>query len=795
MFKIFIRSYLKDKKFLFNNFLGFVFAFTTILFIISWITYEKGFDRFYENSSRIYRFTVEIRNGDGVMHFARVQRPWLKEFKEYFPEIEEMVRLAPGRNSALKIAENRFYSEGVFATDSNFFSVFNVRLLKGNPDHVLDAPKCAVINESVAKKYFGNTDPVGQKIEWSHQFGEAFDTYTVTGVMPDFPRNCHFHPEILLSFNDPTQYNQWFYTYLLLKKDAGVASMESKFGLFKKTYLKDKEDGDKEIFHLQNVREIHLNSHKDREIEPNGDSQSVMIMGIVAFILLVVVALNYMNFQIASVMERDSYFNISKTFGAQRKSFIVQLACESFLLIALSSLISLIAYVLTMPLLNSWLHIDILLPHGAIVLIYLSALLLFTCIGIGCSIYPVFLLKVRGMITSLNIFNPGRQRLMNDYSVRKVLVILQFVGSICLIIATSVFIKQNRFLLSNRIGHGQDNIINLVNLPRSAVDKYATFKHELLSHSAILDVTASMEEPAGEVLDAFSYKLEGMPEEDKNKLVYIFPVDHNFNHFYGNKIIAGEDFYNDVVNSKRYVINEAALKFFGYDKPEDIIGKRFKLNFPNEGFFDEGTITGVVSDFHITSLQNHEKPIVLYHQPYFNYCVGIKFDPARISEAMAALSSVWRSTNPDFALQSVFIDDLYFKLYENQIRQSRFLSLLAFVALFISSLGLFSIAVYNIRKRTKEIGIRKVNGAKTGQIVTLLNRTFFKWVVISFIIAAPLSWITMHQWLQNFAYRTDLSWWIFAGTGIFVFGVALITVSLQSWQAAERNPVETLRYE
>lgn len=793
--KIIKRSFLKDKKFLFNNILGLTLAFTAILFIYSWISYEKSFDKFYDNSSRINRFTVEFTDGGSTRHFARVRANWIKEFTDYFPEVEAMVRLAPGRNSSLKINQNNFYSQGVFTTDSIFFGVFNVDLIQGNANDVLNAPKSAVINESIAKKYFGNENPVGKQLEWAHQQVPDFSTYTVTGVMPDFPKNSHFHPEILLSFDDPKQYNQWNYCYLLLNEGGSSDAVREKFAGFKEIYIENKESRESLVFHLQSVEDIHLYSHKDREIEANGDSKSITVLNMVAIVLLVVIVLNYINFQIASVLERSTYFNVSKTFGAKSKSFVIQLALESLILIFLSSLVSIAVYSSTLPLLANWLNIELVLSLGTTLVVYSFVLLFFVLLGIGCSIYPVFLSKIKGTISTIQIFNKGQSN-STDFSVRRVLVILQFIGGIALIIATSVIIKQNQYLLTSRMGRENDNIINLIKLPRKAINNYETFRAELLKHPEIIDVTATMEEPAGECMDAFSYELEGMPEEDKGKLLFILTAENNFNRFYGNEILAGEDFSPVGKNKGKYLVNNAALKFLGYNNPNDIIGKSFKYNIPvPEGFFEEGTITGVINDFHLSTMQNGEKPMLLYVQPFFNYCVGIKYEPSRVGNVLATLEEVWAKVNPDFALQHYFIDDLYVDLYENQIRQSRFLTLLAIIVLFISSLGLFSIAVYNIRKRTKEIGVRKVNGANTGEVILLLNKTFVKWVVVSFVIAAPISWFAMNKWLESFAYKTEISWWIFVAAGVFVLGIALVTVSLQSFKAARRNPVEALRYE
>ena len=792
MFSLFLRLatrfFLKEKKFFFSNILGLSLAFISILFIYSWISSEKSYDKYCENSPQIFRFTVEMRGGSNTRHFARVNKAWLKEFKGFFPEIEELVRLAPGRNSALKINENKFYSKGVFTTDSNFFKVFNVPLIQGNPSIVLNEPNVVVINESTAKKYFPGENPVGKQILWSHQQDTSFYAYTIKGVMPDFPKNSHFHPEMLLSFKNKDEWGQWFYTYILLNKGSTVAAIENKFDEFKAAHIQDAESREHEIFHLQNLEEIHLQSHKDRELEPNGDPHSITLLHIVALVLLLVVSLNYMNSQIASTLQRMGYFNVSKACGAQNKTFFSLLTVESVVLVVVSALLSLVVYYLAAPSVSGWLGIELYLSWQEKALIFLLVLLFFLFLGISTGIYPVVLLSGHGIF--------GRfKNTINEFSIRKVLVIAQFVGGICLVIITSIIIKQNQYLMANRIGGGQDNIINLVDLPRSAVDKYGAFKQELLKDPSILDVTASMEEPAGEAMDAFKFELEGMAEEEKDKIIFLFPTDHNFNQFYGNKIIAGEDYYGEIINSKKYIINKAALHFLGYDNPNDIIGKRFKLIFPYEDFFNEGYIGGVIEDFHITSMQAYEKPMVLYHQPFFNYCVGIKFDPQQTARALVAIREVWDKINPDYDLQSYFIDDLFFRLYANQIRQSKFLFLLAFVALFISSLGLFNMAVYNINKRTKEIGVRKVNGANTLELLGMLNSTFLKWVAIAFVLAVPVSWLAMKQWLENFAYKTTMSWWLFALAGLAVLAIALLTVSFQVFKAASKNPVQALRYE
>ena len=277
-----------------------------------------------------------------------------------------------------------------FSADSNFFSVFNVDLISGNRENALDAPKSAVINQSIAQKYFGESNPIGKEIEWSHQQGIDFYTYTVKGVMPDFPKNSHFHPEILLSFDDPLEYNQWFYTYLLLKENTDVKDVKAQFQAFRNLHLNEMETSDQLVFHLQNVADIHLYSHKDREIEPNGDARSILVLSIVGFILLVVISLNYMNFQIASVLERNTFFNVSKILGAKRREFIVLLALESSLLVFISSVISLMVYIGILPLLANWLQIGLLLSVSEVVVVYFLVLLFFIFSGNSMQYLPCF---------------------------------------------------------------------------------------------------------------------------------------------------------------------------------------------------------------------------------------------------------------------------------------------------------------------------------------------------------------------------------------------------------------------
>lgn len=784
LFRYTLNIFRKDKRTFLMSFVGLVVAFTVVLFVFSWIRFENSFDSHFSNSKRLYRFTVEMNNGTNSNHFARVRRDWIKSIPEYFPEIERMLRMKPGRNSSLKIDENVFNNKNVFSCNSDVFNVFSLNLKYGNKKNALESPFSAVVSESIVKKYFKNTSPIGKKLVCKGQQDKKFKTYTITGVMPDFPENSHLHPQVLLSLEKPDDYTDWYYVYVLLKPNTSIASVKSKIDGFKEKYIQTKNERKFSTFHFQNIRDIHLFSDKDREIERNGNYSSVKVIAILALVLFVVIMLNYVNIQTVTALKRSKTFNTCKVLGAQRRDIFKQISFETIIMSIAASLIAILLYYSALPLFRMHFGTIMFISFKETLIVYLITLVFFLIVGVICGFYPIMLL----------FRYSGKSFHKVEFTVRRVLMSVQFVSSICLVVFSVVAVMQNKYVMSNRMGSGQSNILNITDMPRSAVDNYLLFKKKLKTYPEILDVTASMEEPSGEVMDAFTYEFDKQ-KADRSKLIYLLPTDHNFNKFYGNKIIAGNDFFNTTPNTGKYIINRAALKQLGHSSADDIIGKSFKILLPMQDLFVEGVISGVVDNFNISKYDVAEKPLVLSNQPEFCYCVGVKFMPEKLQQVMDAIRGAWRVINPDYDFDYMLIDDLYHKLYINQVKQAKFLQLLTLIVIIISCLGLMGTASFDTQKRTKEIGIRKVNGANRRSILVTLNKDILRWIFPSFLISMPISFYIVDKWLGNFSYKIDVGWYLYIFSGISLIPLSLIIVAMQSWKVASKNPVESLRYE
>jgi putative ABC transport system permease protein len=407
-------------------------------------------------------------------------------------------------------------------------------------------------------------------------------------------------------------------------------------------------------------------------------------------------------------------------------------------------------------------------------------------------------------------------------------LVVQFTLAVITIACTIVLNLQMNFLTSKHPSAENANLVVIADNPWEVVQRYEKLKGELSQHPEIREMTAAMESPGGDILDVVGFEMEGI-EKKEGQAINIFTADSNFFNLLGIKPLAGttepgftpsQSWEQEAVelstlrNSgkatpqqiaalenklgdyrEKYVLNQSALNLLGITKPEDAVGKRFRLNFFLPDLFPWGEVAGVVPDFHYTNLHSAEKPLAIAPRKMFNYCFIIRIDPGLQQKAIATIHSAWQKINPEFPLQYEFMTDTYRKVYASEYAQSRVISLFALISIIISVLGIYAMASYKIQQRVKEIGIRKVNGARISEVINLLNRDFVKWVFLAFVVATPIAWYSMHRWLENFAYKTSLSWWVFALSGFIALGIALLTVSWQSWKAATKNPVESLRYE
>ena len=791
-FKYALRNIFRQKAYSITNIIGLSVSLASVFLILYYIQFETGFDQYFSNSNRVARFTIEYQQKDYKSHFARVKDPIIQYLSDEFPEVECMARLSPFRQCAVKIGDNNFYSKGAYATDSNYFKVFNGTLLLGNPEKILNSKGQAVISESLRHKFFDSENPIGKHISLEHQHDPNFHDYTIVGIMKDIPSQSHFHPEILTSIENQDDYSAWNYTYLLLDKTESIQRVREQFAQFKKTHF-NKEDASRNILHLQSIQDIHLHSYKDREIEVNGDIKNIHFLVLLTILIFLVALLNFTNINIVSTKERFKNILINHLLGGKLQQIATVALWQNLLTVGFSVILGIVMARIAYSGFQQLFHLpDFQITQSTIKHLLQIILFLIVC---GSLIGTLPLLKHKFRSNLLNKASLNLQA-KSGKKTRGVLISLQFAIVVGLLITTFVIQSQINLLMENRLGGNNKNILNITNVSLSLTSKYDIFKNKLLKIPGIENVTASMEEPSGEIMDAFPYHLEGVTQEEfSSNPINVFTCDHNFLDFYKVHILAGNNFTSDTEN-KQYILNKTALQYIDPKlKAEDFLNRSFELNFFYKKLLPNGKIVGVCDDLHLTSMNEKEKPLAIHYQNMVNSCISIRFTPEALQSALTGIHDTWQELFPDYALQYQFIDELYLQRYQQYINQRNFLSALSLLAILIACIGLIAISISIIQARKREISIRKVNGAKSFEIINLLNKEILKWTLIAFVIACPLAWYAMHKWLANFAYKTELSWWIFALAGLLAMAIALITVSIQSYRAATRNPVESLRSE
>ncbi len=792
--KLILRNLFKMKSYTILNITGLAIGLACSVAVIIWVKNELSYDKHLPDSDRIYRLTFETNFNGNRIHFARCYETWIWEMPKVFPQIDQMVRLEPYRRTAIKAGENKFYSDRIFSTDTNFFKVFNIDLLSGDIEKALSEPYSAVISSSLANKCFGNTNPIGQPLLLSGEQDTKFGTFIIKGVMKDTPSNSHIHFDILTSFAKPEQPPYWAYVYILLKKNTTPDEILSQFPSFLKDVVKVTEQ---ETYtpYLQKITDIHLFSDKDREIEPNGNITGIYLFIVIAFVLLVVSWVNYYNLNNARLLNLQKQIHIQRITGANNRLIISQSLAES----AISVILSLILALLLIDLADNPAMAIFgynILPRGYTDIfsnwLIISALLI---VSLFAGSLPVILHIATGRNSSQG-FREMRHKKIQGISSYGILMTAQLFLSIVLMVSAITIYRQNNFMLSRSLGEMSSGILVFKNQNWESRSKYTAIRNRAMQNPLIKSFSASMEPPSGETLDAIRIESSGIKDTLGVKELFVMPVEDNFLDFFKIPLIVGRSFsvFNPNRKGEDYILNETALKRLGWS-PEEAIGQSFKIAFDTPDIFYGGTVVGVVRDFNFSTVKQKIKPYVFFQKPIFYLCFLIKVDSARRDEAIADLKKIWEEELPDYPFQYEFISDLYGSAYSKEISQGKLTAFFSILAIIIICFGLFSVTSVLVARRTKEIGIRKVNGAKVIDVMIMLNSGFIKWVLIAFLIACPVAIYAMNKWLQNFAYRTEIKWWVFAISGLTVLAVALFTVSLQSWRIATKNPVEALRYE
>jgi putative ABC transport system permease protein len=793
-FKLISRSLINVKSQTALNISGLAIGFACTLAIIVWLRNELSSDKHLPEASRIYRLTFETNTSGNRLHFARCWEKWVSQMPGVFPQIEQLVRLDPYRHTALKVGENKFYSDRVFATDSNFFKVFNISLLSGNEDNVLREPYSAVISQSIARKCFGNSDPTGQTILLSGEYYTKMELFTIKGVMKDSPVNSHIHFDILTSFAKPQEPPDWAYVYLLLKIGTKPGQILSALPDFIKNVEKTSETRTFTPY-LQKITDIHLYSNKDREVEPNGNIGIVYLFAVIASVLLIVSLVNFYNLNKVRILTLQKSIDIQRAMGSDNNQIISQSVTESAICVLTSLILALIFLDLSEQAAVSFLGFD-LFPDGIADLLGIWP---FGVIIVAVSILTGSLPSIINILkekTNISAFGTVTYQGSGRISSYGILMTIQFCLSVILMIAAMVILQQKKFMFSHSLGKMSPDIMVFKKQNWEIRSKYNAIRDKALQDPLIKSFTASMEEPGGETVDALQVESSAIDENHKDKQLYVLSVEDNFLNFFDIPLISGRNFskYNPDRHSEDYILNETAVKELGWT-PQEAIGRPFNIKFDSPGIFYGGSVVGVVKDFNITTIKQKVKPYVLFQKPIFYLCFLVQVDSANKQQAIINFKKIWENELPDYPFQYEFIGDLYKTAYQKELTQAKLTLFFSILAIVIICMGLFAVTSLLITRRTREIGIRKVNGARIADLLLMLNSDFIRWFAISFVIACPVAWYAMHKWLQNFTYKTGLSWWVFSAPGLIVLTVAVLTVTLQSWRSAKRNPVEALRYE
>lgn len=804
-FKLAWRNLMKYKFISFINLFGLTIGLTCCLLILTYILNELSYDKYNKNADRIYRVTRTFYDGNGkeMLNLSTVAPPFGYYLPTDFPEIEKMTRLLNNGTTPLRYKDKLINEPNVYFADGNLFDVFTVDVLKGNPKTALSEPFSVMLTEETAKKYFGNENPINKVLRANNQFDVK-----VTGVYKAFPSNAHIHPNILVSFNtlnDTAVYgaenlrtnwgNNSFFTYILLPKNYNIESMKARFPAFLDKHMAGQygatQPSKATKLDLQKLTDIHLYSHTDYEAEPNGDINRVYIFSAIALFVLLIACINYMNLSTARSALRAKEIGIRKVVGASKKELVAQFLSESVLLTWSAIIIAFVLLYLLLPWLNKIsgqnLFINILLKWQVLLPLFLAPFV----VGIISGIYPaMFMSSFQPVKTLKGLFKVGG----SSISFRKVLVVTQFAISIILIITTVVVFQQLRYMQNASLGYNKDHLITM-SYNNQLDNQYEAFRNTLLQNSNIKDVARSSRIPTGRLLDGMGAQAPGNDSMVPVKAdIRFLATDYDFIPTYQIPLAAGRNFSRSFgTDTSNFIINEAAVKAIGWKSNDQAVGKDFKY-----GQFS-GHIIGVVKDFHFESLHQAITPLVFVLPPpqnsgFYNK-ISIKISGKNIDASLATLKNTWQKFLPDLPYQYSFFDENFAKLYDAEHKQETIFTTFACIAIFIACLGLFGLSAFAISQRVKEIGVRKVLGASTSTIVTLLSKEFLKLVLIAAIIAIPVAWYAMHNWLQDFAYRISIHWWVFLFAAIAAAFIALITVGMQAIKAATANPAKSLRME
>ena len=801
-FRIAFRNLRRNKAITSINIAGLALGIAACLLIVLFVQHELSYDRYNKKADRIVRVILRGKMQVGELKEAVTMSPVASTLKKDFPEIEEATRLRPYGTPRVTYGNKTLREDAIAFVDSNFLRVFTIPLIRGDEKTALLQPNSIIVSRSVAKKYFGDEDPMGKVL----QFKDNKAAGTVTGVYEDIPVGSHFHFGILGSNSTLTESRDmsWmssnYYTYLLLPEHYDRKTLEAKLpreidkyvspqlekamGL---TMAQFRKNGNSLGLYLQPITDIHLHSDLTGDMEPSGNISYVYIFSAVALFMLLIACINFMNLSTAAAAKRAKEVGVRKVMGSLKGQLIRQFLLESLVLTTIALALALPIVGIALPFFNSLTGIKLELNLLSNPLIIPGLLLFGLVTGLLAGSYPAFFLSSFNPITVLKgRFTSSRA----SAGLRSGLVVFQFFISITLMVGTMVVYRQLSYINHKELGYNKDQVL-VIQETWWLGDNRDVFRQQLLQDPRVVSVSSSGYLPAGPSNgnNFFAYS-DGHTDQMIKNLRY--EVDEQYIPTLGMQMTKGRNFSKEYKSdSTAIVVNESAVRAFGW---QDDPLRHTITHSENDGARTTYHVIGVIKDFHFRSLHEAISPLAMTLGPDWNNYI-VKVNTKDVSGLLSGLQRKWTALTTEAPFNYSFLDQRFDKTYKAEKNIGAILGIFAALTIFVACLGLFGLATFMAIQRTKEIGIRKVLGADVTGLVALLSKDFIKLVGIAFVLAAPIAWWAMNKWLQDFAYRAPISWWIFALAALLALLVALVTISWQAIRAALANPVKSLRAE
>lgn len=795
-----LRTLLRQKSTALINVSGLTIGMAASFILFVLIQYHYSFDKFQSNYDRIYRVVTTSDSNTGSFHTPGIPTPLPPAFKLDFPEAEEVLFTQYQSGALILIPQSdgeskKFEEErGVVFTDPAVFKIFDRAVLIGDAEKGLDEPNEAVISVSLAKKYFDKEDAVGEVIKFDNK------EYKIAAIVADAPDNTDLPFSLYLSYETIRKQNEekgwggiWSdeQCYFLLKEGESIEKIESRMDAFYKKHNPE-ENYDNQRFVLQPISDLHFDERYGNYSYDTVPKAALIALGVVALFLIITASINFINLTTAEAIKRSKEVGIRKTLGSSRAQLMFQFLGETGIVTLTAILIGFGIAQIALSFLNPFLELNLALNplHNSAFVVYV--LLLLVVVSICSGLYPAFVISA--FKPALALKNSMGNKNSSGFLLRKGLVIAQFFISQFLIIGTIILITQMNYFKDKDLGFQRDAIVTLPIPEREgpATDstkssKMRTLADRISKLSGIEKYSLSNTAPSSGSVNGTGFLFEGQTD-DQRKDTQLKLVDGNYIDLYGLKILAGENL-DDLDTARSFVVNRRLTEIAGFTNPNEIIGKRMRV------WGRTLPVVGVVEDFHTTSLESEIEPTILMNRISNYRTLSLKVNAQAFQNTLPQLQQMWEETYPEHLFSYEFLDESIRGFYEGQERTSIMLTIFTSIAIFIGCLGLFGLATFMINQKNKEIGVRKVLGASVEGIVFLFSKEYVKLIGVGFVLAAPFSWFIMNEWLDSFAYRINISAWIFlAGLGVTLL-VAVFTVGYRSLRAATANPVKSLRYE